>query len=430
MAGGRVASVKKGGLADRLGVQPGDRLKAINGHVLRDVIDFRFHASEGELELEIERGGQRQFYQAQRVYGEEFGLRFTDDVFDGLRECDNRCAFCFVDQMPPGMRRSLYIKDDDYRYSFLHGNFITLSNWTEEDWERVADQHLSPLYISVHATEPELRRRIFGNPRLPDIREQLRRLAKLGIEMHTQIVLVPGLNDGHLLERTVEDLTALHPAVRSIGLVPVGLTKYHAAGLRLLTAEEQRAVLERIVAWQAENRRRFGVAVVYPSDELYLRAGFPVPPATEYDGFPQLENGIGLVRQLLDEWQGVKAEGRRPARGKGVVVCGTLVAPILGRIVEELTGGLGVDISLVPVENDFFGSTATVSGLLTGGDVVSALAGRVVGDVVFLPRVMFDATGKVTLDDLTLGEIESRLGVPVSTPGSVGEMVVHLATTR
>lgn len=423
-----MASVQKGGLPDRLDLQPGDRLIAINGHILRDVIDFHFYASEEELGLETERGGQRLFCQVQREYGEEFGLHFTDDVFDGLRRCDNRCAFCFVDQMPPGMRDSLYVKDDDYRYSFLHGNFVTLSNWTEEDWERVAKQHLSPLYISVHATEPELRRRIFSNPRLPDVRLQLGRLAELGVEMHTQIVLVPGLNDGQPLERTVEDLTALHPAVRSIGVVPVGLTKYHAAGLRLLTAEEQRAVLERIVAWQAENRRRFGVAVVYPSDELYLRAGFPVPPAEEYDGFPQLENGIGLVRQLLDEWQGVKAEDRRPARGKGVVVCGTLVAPILGRMVEELTGGLGVDIRVVPVENEFFGSTVTVSGLLTGVDVVSALAGRDLGDVVFLPRAMFDATGKVTLDDLTLGEIESRVGVPVSRAGFMGQMLGRLRT--
>jgi putative radical SAM enzyme (TIGR03279 family) len=420
--------VQKGGLPDRLDLQPGDRLIAINGHILRDVIDFHFYASEEELGLETERGGQRLFCQVQREYGEEFGLHFTDDVFDGLRRCDNRCAFCFVDQMPPGMRDSLYVKDDDYRYSFLHGNFVTLSNWTEEDWERVAKQHLSPLYISVHATEPELRRRIFSNPRLPDVRVQLGRLAELGVEMHAQIVLVPGLNDGQPLERTVEDLTALHPAVSSIGVVPVGLTKYHAAGLRLLTAEEQRAVLERIVAWQAENRRRFGVAVVYPSDELYLRAGFPVPPAEEYDGFPQLENGIGLVRQLLDEWQGVKAEDRRPARGKGVVVCGTLVAPILGRMVEELTGGLGVDIRVVPVENEFFGSTVTVSGLLTGVDVVSALAGRDLGDVVFLPRAMFDATGKVTLDDLTLGEIESRVGVPVSRAGFMGQMLGRLRT--
>jgi len=259
-----VASVERGGLAERLDLQPGDRLIAINGHILRDVIDFHFYAAEEELQLETERGGQRLFYQVQREYGEEFGLHFTDDVFDGLRRCDNGCAFCFVDQMPPGMRHSLYVKDDDYRYSFLHGNFITLSNWTEEDWERVAKQHLSPLYISVHATEPELRRRIFSNPRLPDVRLQLRRLAELGVEMHTQIVLVPGLNDGQSLECTVEELTALYPAVRSIGVVPVGLTKYHAAGLRLLTAEEQRAFLERIVSLQSENSRLFGVAFLYP----------------------------------------------------------------------------------------------------------------------------------------------------------------------
>ncbi|NIN65057.1 MAG: DUF512 domain-containing protein, partial [Anaerolineae bacterium] len=218
--------MEEGSLAERAGLEPGDRLVSVNGHLLRDVIDYHFHTADEELDLEIERAGQRLAFHVQRRYGEEFGLEFTEDVFDDMRRCNNRCAFCFVDQMPSGMRRSLYIKDDDYRYSFLHGNFITLSNWTDEDWGRVARQRLSPLYISVHATDLDLRRRIFNNPRLPDIRQQLRRLGELGIEMHTQIVLLPGLNDGARLEETLDDLTSLYPAVRSIGVVPVGLTKY------------------------------------------------------------------------------------------------------------------------------------------------------------------------------------------------------------
>jgi len=189
-----------------LGLQPGDRLIAINGHILRDVVDYYYYGADEELEVEMERAGERLALHVQREYGEELGLEFAEDVFDGIRRCGNRCFFCFVNQMPPGMRQSLYIKDDDYRYSFLHGNFITLSNWTEDDWERVAEQHLSPLYISVHTTDPELRRRMFANPRLPDIGRQLRRLAQLGIEMHTQIVVLPGLNDGAQLDHTLDEL--------------------------------------------------------------------------------------------------------------------------------------------------------------------------------------------------------------------------------
>ncbi|TKJ29839.1 MAG: Fe-S oxidoreductase [Chloroflexi bacterium B3_Chlor] len=424
-----MAHVEEGSLADRLGLQPGDRLISINGHILRDVIDYHFFAADEELGVEVERADQRLAFHVQREYGEEFGLQFTDDVFDGVRRCNNSCAYCFVDQMPPGLRSTLYIKDDDYRYSFLHGNFITLSNWTEEDWERVAEQHLSPLYISVHATALELRRRIFGNPRLPDVRAQLRRLADLGIEVHTQIVVLPGLNDGPYLQQTLDHLTALYPAVRSIGVVPVGLTKYHPAGFRLLTAQEERAIMRQIMPRQAENRRQFGVALIYPSDELYLRAGFPIPSAGEYDGFPQMENGIGLVRQLLGEWEKIKAEGLAFRRGRGVLVCGTLIAPLLGQIVRELKYESPLDIILLPVENEFFGPTVTVSGLLTSGDVVATLGNRSLGDVVFLPRVMFDAAGSVTLDDLTVGDIETRLGVTVTIPGTIRDMVNQFGIT-
>jgi putative radical SAM enzyme (TIGR03279 family) len=425
-----VALVEKGGLADRLGLQPGDRLISINGHVLHDVLDYHFYAAEEEFDVEIERGGQRLSYRVQRGYGEEIGLQFTDDVFEGLRRCDNRCAFCFVDQMPPGMRSSLYIKDDDFRYSFLHGNFITLSNWTEEDWERVVEQHLSPLYISVHATELEVRRRIFNDPHLPDIRVQLRRLAELGIEMHTQIVVLPGLNDGQCLKQTVEDLAALYPAVRSVGVVPVGLTKYHTAGLRVLNVEEERAIVKQIMPWQKEYRRRLGVALVYPSDELYVRGGFLIPSAEEYDGFPQLENGIGLTRQLLDEWETLRGRDGRGERGKGVLVCGMLVAPLLAHITEEVNDAFQLDITLIPVENGFFGSTVTVSGLLTGGDVLTALEGRNLGDVVFLPRSMFDAVGRVSLDDLRLIEIGSCLCVPVTMAGSIAEILSHFGASQ
>ncbi|MFQ5885762.1 MAG: PDZ domain-containing protein, partial [Anaerolineae bacterium] len=233
-SGGVIASVGRGSPAEKVGLLPGDELLSVNGHRLRDVIDYRFYSAEEELELVIRRGSEVFTRRLRREYGEEVGLDFQEVVFDGLRLCRNRCSFCFVDQLPPGMRSSLYIKDDDYRYSFLWGNFITLSNWSEEDWERVGEQGLSPLYVSVHATDLGLRRKIFGNPNLPDIGEQLHRLSHLGIQVHAQVVVVPGLNDLHL-ERTISDLVGFFPTVGSIGVVPVGLTRYHRAGLRGVT---------------------------------------------------------------------------------------------------------------------------------------------------------------------------------------------------
>jgi putative radical SAM enzyme (TIGR03279 family) len=407
-----------------VGLRPGDRLVSINGHVLRDVIDCHFYAADERLRLETERAGERLAFVVDREYGEDFGVSFTEDVFDGLRRCSNSCAFCFVDQMPPGLRPSLYVKDDDYRYSFLHGNFVTLSNWTEGDWERVGGQHLSPLYISVHSTDSKTRRHMLGNPRVPDILQQLRRLAVLGIEMHTQIVVVPGFNDGKQLERTVTDLTALFPAVRSIGVVPVGLTKYHNGQVRLLTAQEEAEIMDAIIPWQKENRSNLGVTLVYPSDELYLRTGHNIPPAEQYDGFPQLENGVGLVRLLLDEWDMLnRTRARVRAKGNGAVVYGTLIAATLSRICEELKEKTWLDITALSVPNEFFGATVTVSGLLTGRDLVCALRGQELGDVVFVPRSMFEATGQVTLDDMTREEIEAALEAKVVPAGGIANVL-------
>jgi putative radical SAM enzyme (TIGR03279 family) len=417
--------VDAGSLADGLGIRPGDHLVSINSYALRDVIDYHFYAAEERLEIEIERAGKRLVLVAEREYGEDFGVGFAEDVFDGIRRCGNRCEFCFVDQMPPGLRSSLYVKDDDYRYSFLHGNFITLSNWSEEDWERVAEQHLSPLYVSVHATDHEVRQRLMCNPRLPDVREQLRRLTGMGVEVHTQIVVVPGVNDGQHLDRTVDDLTELFPGVRSIGVVPVGLTRYHSGEVRLLTDEEVGAVLGQVLPRQQENRRRLGVGLVYPSDELFLRAGYAIPTAEEYDGFPQLENGIGLARELLDDWEERKLKGLPRTGGTGTVVCGTLAARLLSRLVQELSERIGVQIVVRPVENRFFGASVTVSGLLTGRDVMDALAGEELGEVVFVPRAMLDSAGRVTLDDVTTAEMEASLGAPVVRASTLGEVAGH-----
>jgi putative radical SAM enzyme (TIGR03279 family) len=391
----------------------------------------------------------------ERGYGQDLGLSFTHPTFDvDIRRCTNRCEFCFVKGNPPAgplrLRRSLYVKDDDYRYSFLFGNFVTLTNLTPEDWDRLEEQRLSPLYVSVHATAPDLRRQLLGQsgsrePGTPDVLEQLRRLGDLGVEVHTQVVLVPGRNDGPHLDRTLGELFALGDGpVASVGVVPVGLTKYHRSGCRTYSAEEAAAVLDQLAPWQDEGRRRWDVGFVYASDEWFLMAGEQVPPAISYDDFPQVENGVGMVRRLLDEWAGLRTRWRKhhtanggwPGGHRGLapatLVCGTLIAPVLGGIVAELNKLTGADWRLVPVVNRFFGEVTTVSGLLTGRDVLAALRGRDLGQRVLLPRAMFtgrygagSAPPGTTLDDLHITEMAEQLGVPVAMAGTLTEALAE-----
>lgn len=449
--GGLIRSVTPGSVAADAGLRPGDCLLAINGHTLRDVIDVQFYGADESLLLLVARDGERRQVEVERGYGQDLGLDFAHPTFDvDIRRCVNRCEFCFVKGNPPRapqepsarLRRSLYVKDDDYRYSFLFGNFVTLTNLTAADWARLEEQRLSPLYVSVQATDPDLRRRILGWPadasrEAPDILQQLRRLGDLGIEVHTQVVLVPGLNDGPHLDRTLADLFALGDGpVASAGIVPVGLTKYHRGACRTYTAGEARSVLERLMPWHDRARHRWDHGFVYASDEWYLLAGREVPPAAAYDDFPQVENGVGMVRQLLDEWEELKAQlGRRPGRRRwrpATLVCGTLIAPVLDRIVSELNehtqANWHAGWRLVPVVNDFFGEVTTVSGLLTGRDVLAALRGRQLGEIVLLPRAMFtgrygagSAPPGTTLDDLHLADIAAHLDVPVAMTGTLAE---------
>lgn len=429
---GVIESVAPGSVGEELGLRPGDVLLAINGQPVRDVIDVQFYGAEEFLELAVERDGEEWLFEGEREYGEELGLSFVRPTFDvDIRRCANNCDFCFVKQNAPGMRKSLYIKDDDYRYSFLFGHFVTLTNLTDEDWDRLEEQRLSPLYVSVHATDPELRRRFLSRKASPDVLDQLRRLAGLNIEVHTQVVLVPGLNDGEHLERTVRDLEGLRGRpVASVGVVPVGLTRYHPGRCRTYTAAESRALLGQVQPWREANRKRWGSALVYPSDEWYLVAGLEVPPARAYDGFPQVENGVGMVRRLLDEWQALK--GNLPGRQlrPATLACGTLIAPVLRDIVDELNELAGANWRLVPVVNEFFGPVTTVSGLLTGQDVAAALrrGPEPLGEVALLPRAMF--TGRygggtappgTTLDEMHISDIEAELGVPVRMAGTMAE---------
>jgi putative radical SAM enzyme (TIGR03279 family) len=439
MSGGTVAAVSPGSVGEALGILPGDVLLEINGHPLRDVLDVQFYAADEELALLVRRGERETLYEVERAYGIPLGLDFGRPTFDGMRHCGNRCDFCFVAQMPPGMRRSLYVRDDDYRYSVLYGAFITLTNLTEADWARLEEQRLSPLYVSVHATEPALRRQLLGREDIPDILPQLDRLVELGIEIHAQIVLTPGLNDGAHLLRTLEDLVARRPAIASIGVVPVGLTRYHRGVCRRYTPAEARSVIEQVAPLQEALRAAHGCTLVYLSDEWYLLGGEPVPADAWYDDYPQIENGVGLVRQFLDDLSALTPTqnwAQAPTRGKARVArctlaCGTLIAQTLAQAAGDVSARSGVEMTVVPVANHTFGETVTVSGLLGGRDVLRALEGRALGEIVFVPDAMLAqytpgagrADGaRVTLDDLSLSDMEAQLGVRVLAAGTMSDV--------
>jgi putative radical SAM enzyme (TIGR03279 family) len=409
MPGGLISVVAPGSLAERVGLLPGDELLSINGHSLRDIIDVRFHAAEEHLALEVRRAGGAVNLEAERRYDEPLGLDFADLTFDGIRRCDNRCEFCFVTQMPspvkqaPGLRTSLYIKDDDYRLSFLTGSYVTLTNLTEADWDRIEEQGLSPLYVSVHATDLDLRRRVLRNPDAPDVMVQLRRLADLGIEMHTQVVITPGLNDGPHLDRSIDDLSDLYPSTRSVSVVPVGLTRFHRGDCRVHTDAEMRLVFKQVTAWQAQLRQRLGVNFVHLSDEWYLRLGEGVPEVDAYDGLDLTENGVGLVRRFLEGWRLEVGAGQSPT-----LVTGTLFAPVL----RSVTGA-----GVISIRNDFFGETVTVAGLLTGQDVIDQLREQELSQVVVLPAAMFGGPDGQTLDGMLPQQIGEALGRTVVIAG-------------
>ena len=427
-AGGAISSVHPDSIGAEIGLEPGDRLLSINGHALRDQVDFQYYGAEEELALVVERAGQRHRISVERDYDEDLGIEFAEPVFGGLRLCTNRCPFCFVQQMPKGMRRSLYVHDDDYRYSFLLGNFVTLTNLTEEDWQRIGEQRLSPLFVSIHATDLDVRRQLLGKPDAPDILEQLSRLSRAGIVVHGQIVIVPGINDGDVLRCSIADLAGLWPTVQTLALVPVGLTRFHRGDIHNLDGEDARRALDTVAEFSPLIRQRFDSTWLYPSDELYLLAGAPLPDAAFYDDSAHLENGVGMVRGLLDDWAEAR-EGltRGDLTGRCItLVCGTLIAPILSEPVAALAEETGLWVDLVPVTNRFFGETVTVSGLLTGGDVLAVLSGRELGEIVFLPRAMFDADGERTLDDLGLDSLSEELGVPVALVSTMSEVLGSL----
>ena len=421
MAGLLIEHVASGSIADEFEVAAGDRLLAVNGQPLRDVIDYSYYtASEEELLLEVEKAdGELWELEVERHQGESLGLTFSPPA---PARCANNCLFCFVHQLPKGLRKPLYVKDEDYRLSFLNGNYVTLANLKTSELNRIIDQRLSPLYVSVHAANPELREHLLGKPGIPPVMGQLRRLAAARITMHTQVVLCPGLNDGDELLRTVTELAGLYPAVQSVAVVPLGLTAHRQRLPRLMPVERDYARTF-VATWQpyAEAlRKKLRQPFLFLADEFFLKAGVPFPPLREYGDFPQIENGVGMVPLFLKE-AGQVLRRVRPVGGfRATVVTGMSSFAIVRDFLAGLAEKSGLDLVPLAVENRLFGPSITVTGLVTGTDIVSAVAGQSVGSCLLVPDVMLKEGEGVFLDNVTLGELQQRVGCPVlvfdSTP--------------
>lgn len=403
---GVILRVLEGSIAEELELVPGDKIIAVNDMPLRDIIDFSFAMADEEIELLVEHAdGEQELIEFDKDYDEDFGVEFEHAVFDGIRPCANHCYFCFVDMIAPDMRHSLSIKDDDYRLSFLYGNFVTLTNMGAADFSRIERFHLSPLYVSVQCTNPVLRAEMLRYKGAADILGQLTKLENAGADYHTQVVLCYGLNDGEELERTIRDITARRPHALSLAIVPVGLTKHRTDPFPLVQFDREGAarVIDQVEEWQARMRAEEGRTFIYLGDEFYFLAGREVPPAEMYDGFPQLDNGIGLTRNFIEEWTNAGASmDAEDDEARIAVISGTAVAPVMEQLARELDPDVR-RIHVLPVVNEHFGATVNVSGLLTGHDimqVLNTLTHEV--DGVLIPASALREGEDVFLDDMSL----------------------------
>jgi putative radical SAM enzyme (TIGR03279 family) len=425
-------AVEPGSIGEELGFQSGDRLLSVNGIRPRDLIDLQILCGEEELTLEVmDPQGSHHVVELEKEADDGLGLVFREALFDGLKQCNNHCPFCFIDQQPSGHRRTLYLKDDDYRLSFLYGSYLTLTNLTAADWQRIEQQRLSPLYVSVHATDPELRSRLLVNPRAALIMEQLTWFAERRLQVHAQVVVCPGLNDGEALTRTLNDLAGFAggdwPAVLSTAVVPVGLTRFRPLedALRPVDSAGAMEVIRLVEPLQEQYLQRLGSRFAWLSDEWYLLAGRSLPPRPSYEHLPQQENGVGSIRAFLEELdratQSLPAALPRPRRLSWVV--GRLVAQALQPVVERLNQIEGLELLLHGLPSPYWGQDLVVTGLLTGADLLEGLAGLDLGEELLLPSVMLRQGEKVFLDDMSLEELASQLPVPIRLMTGADDLV-------
>ncbi len=425
-----IEGVEKGSIAHEFNIEAGDLLLSVNGEEIKDYFDYEFMIRASYIEVLVEKAsGEQWLLEIDKEEDEELGLIFKNGMMDEYRSCSNRCIFCFIDQLPKGMRRELYFKDDDSRLSFLHGNYVTLTNMSDDDIDRIIRYHMSPVYISFQTTNKELRCRMLGNRNAGDSLLKAEKLCRAGIEMNGQIVLCKDINDKKELERSIEDLSLYAPFLQSLSIVPVGLTKYREGLFPLQPFEKEDAdiVIDLVESWQKRMFKEFGYHFVHASDEFYLLAGRKLPEAGCYDGYLQYENGVGMLRSFMDEFdeaiEYIK-ESRDINRGlirEVSAATGLLAYETIKKMAERLQALFpGLSFRVFPVRNEFFGERITVTGLLTGGDIVRALKGEEIGEVLLLSENMAMEEEPVLLDDMSIGEIETALQVKVDIVKSNG----------
>lgn len=448
MKGHKISDIVPESIAEEMEIAPGDLLLSVNGHELVDVFDYHYLINDPYITVLIEKpNGEQWELEIEKDYNEDLGIVFEQDLLDEYHSCRNKCIFCFIDQMPPGMRETLYFKDDDARLSFLQGNYVTLTNMSDEDIARIKRFHLAPINISVHTTNPELRCRMLHNRFAGEALDKMKELAEAGIGMNSQIVLCKGWNDGKELDRSIDDLVSLYPSMESLSVVPMGMTKYREGLVQVekFGQEDACRVLDQIGNWQEKLLEKLGTRFVHASDEWFLLAGRDIPEADYYEGYGQIENGVGMIRSFLDEWQealeewkrgqcaglegrmaaaaGADEDGKRRNVARTVsLATGRLFGPVLEKCAGELEAlDIGISLKVYPIRNDFFGEDITVAGLVTGQDIIAQLKGQELGDHLLLPDTMLRSGEEVFLDDITVSQLAQALQIDVVIVKSDGK---------
>ncbi len=428
----RITKVLPDSIAAEIGFEPGDAIVSINGTRPRDLIDYRFLCADEVLELEaLDAAGKTHCIEIEKDYDEDLGLEFETALFDGLIQCNNHCPFCFIDQQPPDKRSSLYLKDDDYRLSFLYGSYLTLTNLPQREWQRIELLRLSPLYVSVHATDPEVRIRLLKNPRAGKIREQIKWFQEKRLQIHAQVVVCPGINDSIYLEQTLRDLASFHtgevPAVASVAVVPVGLTRFRPPQDELtpVTPEKAVEVISQVRSLSQQFQRELGSTFAWLADEWFLIAGEELPCESEYEDYPQIDNGVGSIRLFLEQFAAA-AKNLLPPKVPGrklTWVVGNAVEQAFQPLVKRLNSVEGLEVNMCALNSDYWGQSITVTGLLTGHDLLLKLQGQDLGDGILLPNVMLKHGELIFLDDISVEEVACQLNTKIFPVAGVEELI-------
>ncbi|MBS4960143.1 MAG: DUF512 domain-containing protein [Clostridiales bacterium] len=428
-----IIKVEQGSIAEEIGILPGEVLLRINGKAVEDVFDYRYLVQDDYLEIElVDTTGEEYIAEIEKDYDEDIGIVFESGLMDEAKHCSNRCIFCFIDQLPPNMRKTLYFKDDDSRLSFLQGNYVTLTNMKPKDIERIIYYHLSPINISVHTTDLELRKRMLKNPKADQVLKIMEQFAAAGIEMNLQIVLCRGINDGEKLDQTIGDLSSFYPHAKSLSVVPIGLTKYRAGlyPMEPFTKEDSEKIIDQVEQWQKRLKQNIGSSFVFISDEFYLKAQRQLPPAECYEDFPQIENGVGMISLLWEEFNEALKNAVPNQKEKVVsLATGKAAAPFIQILTKRLQEKFpNIKMNVYTIENKFFGPEITVSGLLTGQDIIEQLKEKELGSHLLLPRNLLRSGEHVLLDDVTVEEIEKRLAIPIKITDNTGRDFISQIT--